>query len=480
MRLSRRLTIHLALLVIAAGALCAAAAWGFWGLRQNLDAAVAGHDRLRLLYEVGVPISAARAAMRGGAGAADAPIAVRRARDRALRLAESSGPVVDPTIARVIEQLNTAAAALDSSRPALARRALDQALSDIATQVAADRATIAALEAAGRRRVTVTGYIMLGIGLAIMLLAGVGGAWQYRRIIHSLHHVRLAARRIADGRFDQRVDAWGDTEFQQLAEEFNRMADRLERLYGELDQRAQSLSRQLLRSERLASVGYLAAGVAHEINNPLSIIAGHAELAARRLGRAESTDSADQQALAEALQVMQEQAHRCKQITERLLGLARDQPADRQPQDIGRLVERTIAIVRGLPQARCRSIVAHLPPDPLTVSVNPAQMQQVLINLILNALGATDESTGRVELAVDRIDQQVRITVQDNGRGMDQATLGRIFEPFFTTRRSPENPGSGLGLSIAHAIVENHGGSLTAHSEGPGRGTGMTITLPVD
>jgi signal transduction histidine kinase len=235
-------------------------------------------------------------------------------------------------------------------------------------------------------------------------------------------------------------------------------------------------TRELIQSERLASVGYLAAGVAHEINNPLGIIAAYGERAAQQLsaGLDESSLPRTQKALA----VICEEAFRCKQIIDRLLSLARPGSPIRKVISIATIAQEIISTLSGLGTigGRCLSLDVD-PQTDSSVLADEGEMKQVILNLVINALQAVDPKNGEVRLHISRRGADVQLTVTDNGTGMTSETLDRIFQPFYTEKRG-QRPGTGLGLSIAHAIVNNQGGRITARSAGPNRGSTFTVELP--
>jgi signal transduction histidine kinase len=353
-------------------------------------------------------------------------------------------------------------------------------------------AQVRASEEAARdkRRTTLTALAALcgTVILAAMLLGG----WLYRSVLKPLNRLGGAVRRVATGQFGVRIVESGvpsgaDNEFARLAADFNRMADQLDGFYRELEEKVAAKSKELIRSERLASVGYLAAGVAHEINNPLAIISGYAEYALSEMtsgkpGAASEIDG--------TLRVIRDEAFRCKDITGKLLSLARPGESRRQRVDLAAAAEQVVSTLAGLRDFKDRTITvrAESRGEPPVVDAVEGEMKQVLMNLLINALEATDGGTGEVRVAVSRGPaagghDAVTLSVCDNGRGMSPETLERVFEPFFTERRprdpdAPARPGTGLGLSITHAIVQEHGGRITAHSDGPGRGSRFTIELP--
>ncbi len=238
-----------------------------------------------------------------------------------------------------------------------------------------------------------------------------------------------------------------------------------------------------MQSERLASVGYLAAGVAHEINNPLGIITGHAELALR--GLKHGADAPAVQQTMQSLQVICEESFRCKEIIRKLLTLAKPVPggaAGRERLALAQSVQEVVEMVQGLPVCQGRKLkVEAAGAGATTVLANPSEMRQVILNLVSNALQATaGMNEGCVTLTVRPSGGEVEMVVQDNGRGMTPESVARVFEPFYTQKRgsAAESSGTGLGLSIVHAIVREHGGRIVAQSAGPGRGSCFTMVLP--
>ncbi|MDO8630781.1 MAG: HAMP domain-containing sensor histidine kinase, partial [Phycisphaerales bacterium] len=300
----------------------------------------------------------------------------------------------------------------------------------------------------------------------------------YRSVVVPLRCLHEGVSRIAAGQFHDRLPLTGADEFQILARDFNRMAEQLEELYTELEQKVEAKSRALVRSERLASVGYLAAGVAHEINNPLNIISGYAELTLNRLSKSPNVETSDTEGVAKALATIRDEAFRCKDITEKLLSLSRSSESPRERVSIRRIASEVATMVSCLSQYRDRRVRLEIDSDDdLPVLGNANELKQVLLNLTLNALAAVEPNLGEVVLEGDSTDGRVTLRVRDNGRGMTPETIEKIFEPFFTSRRGSGGHGVGLGLSISHAIIESHGGRLSAESAGPDKGSCFTIEL---
>jgi signal transduction histidine kinase/ActR/RegA family two-component response regulator len=229
------------------------------------------------------------------------------------------------------------------------------------------------------------------------------------------------------------------------------------------------LVQQLLHAERLAALGRIVAGVAHELNNPLSVVLGTAELLRR-----EGVDTP----VADRLRRITGQAQRAVRIVRSLLSLARKQPASRAPVDVNRLIDETLELegyqFRSSRVAVVRDLAPQLPP----ILADPHQLQQVFTNLFLNALEAMRERGGQATLTVaSRVGaDRVVVSISDEGPGIAPRDLARVFEPFFTTKR--DQKGTGLGLSICRQIVESHHGAIRVESP-PGTGATFTVELPI-
>lgn len=474
------MAINLVALVAAVAGLGAVGVASLITLQRDLDASLTRHEQWRstyerFLYDVGTPILQARRTL--GEPAGDVRRSVGALRQAAGRLDAMALGEADPTLAPAVDQARAALRRVigtlerDANGADPAQLAADL---NIAFNVAAElsrrmQQTLGELQAEATQRTTDTMVMTGGIGLVIVLVAVIAGVVQHRSVVRPLRRIGDGVDRFAAGRFDERLDAAGDDELASLARQFNHMADELESLYRDLEQRVRDTSRRLVQSERLASVGYLAAGVAHEINNPLAIIAGQAELALRRMTDAEPA--------CEKLQVIRDEAFRCKAITQKLLSLSRGETGQRQVIDLRSTVRDVAAMVTALPRWGERSIDVRLGEAALNARADASQIKQVLLNLLTNAMAATGER-GRITIFGRRDDSHVVVEVSDDGKGMDEAARSRVFEPFYTDQRGTNEPGTGLGLSISHAIVADHAGTLNVHSEGPNRGSTFTMRLP--
>jgi signal transduction histidine kinase len=309
--------------------------------------------------------------------------------------------------------------------------------------------------------------------LGVLLMAGLLRFF-YGWVFNPIRDLQLGVNRVARGDFTQPIELNSQDELQELAAAFNDMTARLHSTYRELSRQVHERGRQLVRSERLAGVGYLAAGVAHEINNPLASIAFCAEGLQRRvtdlLGRAPQ----ERETITKYLTMIQQEAFRCKQITQGLLEFSRVGEGERQPTDMGDLVQSVLDVVQHLPTCQGKKIVFRPAGRPVAPA-NPQEVKQVILNVVVNALDSMDEG-GVLTISLAQAGPTVELRFADTGCGMPPEVLDKIFEPFFTANRTGK--GTGLGLSISHRIVSQHGGEIEATSPGPGRGSTFVVRLP--
>jgi signal transduction histidine kinase len=259
-------------------------------------------------------------------------------------------------------------------------------------------------------------------------------------------------------------------------------------LYEELHRSYQELKRSqalLLRQEKLASLGRLAAGLAHELNNPLNHIAGFVEALQRRaeaetlLARKEFED------FPRFLGMIQGQVDRAASIIRRLLDFARQREPSFEPIDLGRLISESVSFVERQAAVANKRIVVRPLPEPVQLRADAQMLQQLLLNLLTNALDAI-EGDGEVRVAANVVEvghgargrrEIVELSVADSGRGIAPENLSKVFDPFFTTKEVGK--GTGLGLPICQSIVEQHGGTIEIKSEGIGKGALVTVKVPV-
>lgn len=297
-----------------------------------------------------------------------------------------------------------------------------------------------------------------------------------RWVLYPVRLLERGVRRVARGQFDYLIDLNTGDEMQALAEAFNDMTTRLSATYADLERQVAERSRQLVRSERLASVGFLAAGVAHEINNPLAAIAFSSEAMETRLAKLlpDAERSSDAKVVRNYVRMIQEEAFRCKGITEKLLDFSRCNDIQRQRINVAELVEGVCEMIRHMGKYRGKTI-AFTPREPVFAHADPQEIKQVVLNLTVNALESLDHG-GTLRIDLRRAEGMAELVFVDDGCGMSAEVIENIFEPFFTKRR--DGKGTGLGLSITHRIVTQHGGEITAYSAGEGRGATFTVRLP--
>jgi len=308
-------------------------------------------------------------------------------------------------------------------------------------------------------------------GLAEAIRAGTEPARSGRLV--RVQRVTGAGIATFDALWDEALD---DDEAEAAAEllgVLTRLISIAERSVGAADRRVNDVSekrrldQQLVQSGKLAAIGELAAGVAHEINNPLFAILGLTEFL---LKEAEPASKAEQRLL-----LIQQTGLEIKEIVRALLDFARENAEERHVVALDDVVRSTVDLVRRTNAHKAIEIVDTYCNDGALVSASPNQLKQIFLNLIANARQAMPNG-GSVRIQVHRDGGHVIAVVSDDGPGIDPGTLERIFEPFFTTKRL--TGGTGLGLSVSLGIAESHGGTLTAASE-RGHGAAFTLRLPI-
>ena len=333
------------------------------------------------------------------------------------------------------------------------------------------------------------GWIVVNLVCMAIAVFLVSVLWfSFQSLVAKPFHTLLAGSRlVASGQYGHRIDLGTNDELNELAEAMNGMSTKFRDVYDrqrmtndELDRQVKERTREVIQNEQLASVGFLAAGVAHEINNPLASIAWSAEsLQAELDDLLMANPNAIDVDISKSLQVnlprIQQEAYRGKGITERLLDFSRLGDISRTSVDLVALVKDVVEIVSTLGKYKCKQLRVECAPS-VTAHCNSHEIRQVVLNLVTNALESVEED-GRVVVHVRNRDGQAYVGVYDNGCGMNSEVLNHLFEPFFTRRR--DGTGTGLGLSITYRIVSQHHGSLVASSGGEGKGSRMEMTLPI-
>ena len=297
----------------------------------------------------------------------------------------------------------------------------------------------------------------------------------YRWVFRPLRLLVKGSRRVAGGDFNYRIQLNSRDEMAELAEAMNDMTTRFRTIRDDLDRQVQIRTKQVVRSEQLASVGFLAAGVAHEINNPLASIALCAESLDGRLSDLCPDGSEHTEVVGRYLKMIQTEAFRCKEITEKLLDFSRMGEVKRQSADLRELIHGVMEMVQHLGKYQNRRIDLT-PGEPVIAAVNAQEIKQVVLNLVTNALDSVDDG-GSLTIELAKKPDFAEMVFTDNGCGMSEEVLKHLFEPFFTRKRGGQ--GTGLGLSIVYRIVSEHGGQIEATSAGQGRGSQFHVTLPL-
>ncbi|MBI1753634.1 MAG: HAMP domain-containing protein [Acidobacteria bacterium] len=283
--------------------------------------------------------------------------------------------------------------------------------------------------------------------------------WLNRRlVVRPVAALVEGTRRVSEGDLSATIPVNGRHELSQLARAFNDMTGNLADTH-----------RQLAQADKLASVGRLAAGIAHEINNPLTGVLSYASLLRKRM--------AEDVSACEDLDVIVRETVRCRGIIRGLLDFARPAAPARKPMDLNDVVRRSVSVVMTQLSLHHVDLSLGLATDLPLVQADANQIEQVVVNLLLNAADAIGEAGGNIRATTrPGLGGSIELLLQDSGHGIPAEDLPRIFEPFFTTKG---NHGTGLGLAVSWGIVEAHGGALEVQSE-LGQGTCFTLRLPTN
>jgi two-component system NtrC family sensor kinase len=337
-----------------------------------------------------------------------------------------------------------------------------------------------------------TELLMMGTTAAVLLLVVGVVVTVVRRAVHRpVKGLTRTLEAIGSGDYTARYEEHDITEFARLGAALNRTATQLERANAELLNWAQTLERrvdektaelratqeQMVGVERMASLGKLAAVVAHEINNPLASVVTYSKLLLRRF-RTHQQGGEEWRETTQTLAAIADESARCGEIVSSLLLFARRTGSRFEPTDLNALVHSTTFLIRHKMDLAQVRLDLSLATDLRPVMCDPAQVEQALLALCINGVEAMSEGgTLAVRTRRSGADRAI-IEVEDTGVGIDPDALPHIFEPFFTTKGEGEAKGLGLGLAVVYGIVQRHNGSIKVDSA-PGRGTRMTMVLPV-
>ncbi len=336
---------------------------------------------------------------------------------------------------------------------------------------------------ATRDRVILSFIGIASVGFLLVLAVTYIGI---QRMTRPLGQMAAATRSIAAGDFDHEVevDPRSESEIARLAGSFNLMLQGLRQMRGDLEEWALTLEEKVrertdelvkmqarvAQSERLASLGMLAAGVAHEVNNPLGGILALTSLTLEEIPE----DHPERENLEEVVR----QTERCRDIVKHLLEFSRQTEVSPEELNLNEILERTLALLRRQSLFFNIQVDTHLAPDLPPIFGDSSQLEQVFMNILMNAVQAMDEQ-GTITITTRRApgdDSFIELLFADTGKGIPEEHVGRIFDPFFSTGK--EGQGTGLGLSIAYGIISKHQGTITVESR-VAEGTTFTIRLPV-
>jgi len=309
--------------------------------------------------------------------------------------------------------------------------------------------------------------VFLGITCGGMVAALVVSSFLAQGVSKPIKRLVYASQQWGKGNLDHRVKSTSKDEIGELAETFNLMASSLKERDDKL---REYTSQQIMKSERLATLGQLAAGVAHEVNNPLGAVLMYTHLVLEDLEDKDERRNNLEKAVAEA--------SRCRDIVKGLLDFARQTEPKVEQRDLNETLERSLGLVEKQALFQNVKITKDFCSSLPKIFIDVGQMQQVFTNIVLNA---TEAMQGKGELAITTgmagDNKQIEIEFSDTGCGIPAENQGKIFDPFFTTKEVGH--GTGLGLAVSHGIISNHRGTIEVKSE-PGEGTTFIIRLPVN
>ncbi len=336
-------------------------------------------------------------------------------------------------------------------------------------------------EALFKQGLALTAYVVIFV-LAVSLFLGI---INYKIVTNPVHELTNAMEHVADGNLEYSVPIKSNDEIGMLANAFNSM---IKDLKGARDQREkwthtleeeiakkteeiQNTSAHLVQTEKLASLGRMAAGVAHEINNPLTGVVTFAHLLKKRFAP-DSEESQD-------LDIIIEQSDRCSKIIKNLLTFARATPTEKGKVSINDVLSRTIFMVQNQEKFHHIKFNITLEDSQFIIVGDSSQFQQIFLNMFINAADAMG-GRGNITVGTRSVSEEnkpsVEIEFTDEGSGIKEEDMPKLFEPFFTTK--PVGKGTGLGLSVSHGIVKHFGGTITVKSE-IGKGTSFFVRLPL-
>lgn len=333
--------------------------------------------------------------------------------------------------------------------------------------------------------------MILYTACALLLIAVLTWSLVWQVIARPVTALRRGTERLAEGDLGYQLQVESQDEIGELARSFNVMSSQLKAEHNEnvawthtLEQRVEQKTRELkrahehaLHTEKMASIGKMAAVLAHEINNPLSGILTYAKLLRKWIDNDDNGKNRRRD-ICDSLDLIAAESRRCGDLVKNLLTFSRTTPMNLQPTNLNRVIEQGLRLIQHQLDLANVQVQLQLDPNLQDVVCDGAQIEQVVLALMMNALDAMPQGGNLwVTTTMDPAQEMVRITVRDDGTGISPEILPRMFEPFLTTKETGK--GVGLGLAISRSILERHNGKIEVESE-LGRGTTFEISLPCE
>ncbi|MBU2568367.1 MAG: HAMP domain-containing histidine kinase [Elusimicrobia bacterium] len=308
----------------------------------------------------------------------------------------------------------------------------------------------------------VNSIISIGFGIGAVIIGFFLGLTTFRSIWNPLKGLIMGTVEIGSGNLEYKINVGSGHEIARLANSFNKMVEDLK-----------NMQLQVVQMDRMSSIGQLAGGVAHEINNPLTGVLGQTQLLLEKTPETDPSFS--------NLQKIEQAAQRCRKIVRALLDFAREKNYVFKEMPLEKIMDETLAFCESEMRSAKIEIIKNIPPDIPGVRVSSSHIQQVFLNVINNAIYAMSHGTdkgaarGKLFITARRNNNSVDISFRDTGIGIKKEDINHIFDPFWTTKDIGK--GTGLGLTVSYGIIQKHNGKIVAHSEGEGKGTEILVSL---
>lgn len=343
--------------------------------------------------------------------------------------------------------------------------------------------TMVTLEEFDKERTQLYNRMMLSGVVSVVVLSLLLGLLFTRFVERPINRLLAATKRAAEGDLDQTVRIKSHDELGELSDSFNHMilelkrsrdaiegwTQTLEKRVEERTHELQQVQNQLIRAGKMAALGELAAGVAHEINNPLTGVLTFSSLILKKMDEAHPWRR--------DMENIVQQTTRCRNIVKGLLDFTRQRKPDKRETDLHQLIDRTLDLLENQARFQNVKINKEYRDDLPRLSIDGDQIQQVFMNILINAADAMGDHGGTLTIRTAVLDGMVEIAFADTGCGIPQEHLSKVFTPFFTTKETGK--GTGLGLAISYVIVQGHGGDIEVESE-VGKGATFRVKLPIE